>query len=31
VDELGGSIALAGLVSERIGDDVLLTGYIHEP
>jgi diaminohydroxyphosphoribosylaminopyrimidine deaminase/5-amino-6-(5-phosphoribosylamino)uracil reductase len=31
VDEPGGSIALAGLVSERIGDDVLLTGYIHEP
>jgi diaminohydroxyphosphoribosylaminopyrimidine deaminase/5-amino-6-(5-phosphoribosylamino)uracil reductase len=31
VDELGGSITLAGLVSEPIGDDVLLTGYIHEP
>jgi diaminohydroxyphosphoribosylaminopyrimidine deaminase/5-amino-6-(5-phosphoribosylamino)uracil reductase len=31
VDGLGGSITLAGLVSERIGDDVLLTGYIHEP
>jgi diaminohydroxyphosphoribosylaminopyrimidine deaminase / 5-amino-6-(5-phosphoribosylamino)uracil reductase len=31
VDELGGSIALARLESERVGDDVLLTGYIHEP
>jgi diaminohydroxyphosphoribosylaminopyrimidine deaminase/5-amino-6-(5-phosphoribosylamino)uracil reductase len=31
VDELGGSIALTGLRSERIGRDVLLTGYIHEP
>lgn len=31
VDELGGSIALTGLETERIGGDVLLTGYIHEP
>ncbi len=31
VDELGASLAVAGLEAERIGDDVLLTGYVREP
>ncbi len=31
VGELGASVALAGLEAERIGDDVLLTGYVREP
>jgi diaminohydroxyphosphoribosylaminopyrimidine deaminase/5-amino-6-(5-phosphoribosylamino)uracil reductase len=31
VDELGASLSLAGLEAERVGDDLLLTGYIREP
>ena len=31
VDELGASLTLAGLEAERVGDDLLLTGYIREP
>ena len=31
VDELGASLSLAGLEAERVGDDLLLTGYISEP
>jgi diaminohydroxyphosphoribosylaminopyrimidine deaminase/5-amino-6-(5-phosphoribosylamino)uracil reductase len=31
VDELGASLPLAGLEAERVGDDLLLTGYIREP
>jgi diaminohydroxyphosphoribosylaminopyrimidine deaminase/5-amino-6-(5-phosphoribosylamino)uracil reductase len=31
VEELGASLPVAGLEVERIGDDVLLTGYIREP
>jgi diaminohydroxyphosphoribosylaminopyrimidine deaminase / 5-amino-6-(5-phosphoribosylamino)uracil reductase len=31
VDELGAAVSLAGLEAERVGDDVLLTGYIREP
>ena len=27
----GPRFALAGLSAERVGEDVLLTGYIHEP
>ena len=30
-DELGASLPLAGLEAERVGDDLLLTGYIREP
>ena len=31
VGELGASLSLAGLEVERVGDDLLLTGYIREP
>jgi len=31
VEELGASLSLAGLEAERVGDDLLLTGYIREP
>jgi diaminohydroxyphosphoribosylaminopyrimidine deaminase/5-amino-6-(5-phosphoribosylamino)uracil reductase len=31
VDELGASLSLAALEAERVGDDLLLTGYIREP
>ena len=31
VDELGAGLPLAGLEAERVGDDLLLTGYIREP
>jgi hypothetical protein len=31
VDELGAAFPLSGLETERIGDDLLLTGYIREP
>ena len=31
IGELEASLPVAGLEAERIGDDVLLTGYIHEP
>jgi diaminohydroxyphosphoribosylaminopyrimidine deaminase/5-amino-6-(5-phosphoribosylamino)uracil reductase len=31
VDELGAAFPLSGLEAERIGDDLLLTGYIREP
>ena len=31
VDELGAALSLAGLEAERVGDDLLLTGYIREP
>ncbi|HKO74484.1 MAG TPA: bifunctional diaminohydroxyphosphoribosylaminopyrimidine deaminase/5-amino-6-(5-phosphoribosylamino)uracil reductase RibD [Gaiellaceae bacterium] len=31
VEEFGASFPVAGLEAERIGDDVLLTGYIREP
>ena len=31
VDDPGASLALAGLEAERVGDDLLLTGYIREP
>jgi diaminohydroxyphosphoribosylaminopyrimidine deaminase / 5-amino-6-(5-phosphoribosylamino)uracil reductase len=31
VGELGASLSLSGLEVERVGDDVLLTGYIREP
>jgi diaminohydroxyphosphoribosylaminopyrimidine deaminase/5-amino-6-(5-phosphoribosylamino)uracil reductase len=31
VNELGASLSLAGLEAERVGDDLLLTGYIREP
>jgi diaminohydroxyphosphoribosylaminopyrimidine deaminase/5-amino-6-(5-phosphoribosylamino)uracil reductase len=31
VGELGAALPLAGLEAERVGDDLLLTGYIREP
>ncbi len=31
VDELGAALPLARLEAERVGDDLLLTGYIREP
>ena len=31
VGELGAGLPLAGLEAERVGDDLLLTGYIREP
>ena len=31
VGELGAALPLARLEAERVGDDLLLTGYIHEP
>jgi diaminohydroxyphosphoribosylaminopyrimidine deaminase/5-amino-6-(5-phosphoribosylamino)uracil reductase len=31
VDELGAAVSLMGLEAERVGGDVLLTGYIREP
>ena len=31
LDELGASLRVSGLEAERIGDDVLLTGYVREP
>ena len=31
VDELGASLSVAGLEAERVGHDLLLTGYIREP
>jgi diaminohydroxyphosphoribosylaminopyrimidine deaminase / 5-amino-6-(5-phosphoribosylamino)uracil reductase len=31
IGELDGSLALSGLEAEEVGEDVLLTGYIHEP
>ena len=31
VDDLGASLSVAGLEAERVGDDLLLTGYIREP
>ena len=31
VDGPGDSLSLAGLEAERVGDDLLLTGYIREP
>jgi diaminohydroxyphosphoribosylaminopyrimidine deaminase/5-amino-6-(5-phosphoribosylamino)uracil reductase len=31
VDELEAALSLSGLEAERVGEDILLTGYIHEP
>jgi diaminohydroxyphosphoribosylaminopyrimidine deaminase/5-amino-6-(5-phosphoribosylamino)uracil reductase len=31
VDELEAALFLSGLEAERVGEDILLTGYIHEP
>ena len=31
IGELGAPVALRGQTAERLGDDVLVTGYIHEP
>ena len=31
VDDLGAALSLTGVEAERVGDDILLTGYIREP